>query len=171
MPQLDNIRWELMAQELAKGKKQGAAYKAAGFKFNSRSAAKLANNEVIVGRVQELMQVAIAHTGVTVERIVEELAKLGFSNMLDFIKIDEDGQPCLEFTDLDREKAAAIHEITTDVITNPRDGSVTRRTKFKLYDKKTALVDLGRHLGMFKETKDVNLRGVVFHINAADAAL
>jgi phage terminase small subunit len=168
---LPNHRWELMAQGLASGKKQFAAYRDAGFKVNSRSAAKLANHPDIVGRIDELMQVALANTGVTVERIITELAKLGFSNMLDFIKIDDDGQPCLDFNDLDREKAAAIAEITTDVITNPRDGSVTRRTRFKLYDKKTALVDLGRHLGMFKETKDVNLRGVVFHVNKSDMAL
>lgn len=171
MPILDNNRWELMAQGLAQGKKQMAAYTAAGFKKNSKSAAKLANHEVIQGRVEELMQIAVANTGITIERIVTELGKIGFSNMLDFIKIDDDGQPCLNFTDLDREKAAAIGEITTDVITNPRDGSVTRRTKFKLLDKKTALVDLGRHLGMFKEVKDINVRGIMFHINADDAAL
>lgn len=171
MPILDNVRWELMAQGLAQGKKQLAAYKAAGFAPNSKSATKLAAQPYIQERVRELMEVAVASTTLTVERVLGELEKLGFSNMLDFIKIDDDGQPVLDFTRLDREKAAAIAEITTDVITNPRDGSVTRRTKFKLFDKKTALVDLGRYLGMFVERKDIRVGGVMFHVNADDMAL
>lgn len=171
MPKLVNNRWELVAQGLAAGKTQSAAYTGAGFKKSSKSATKLANHPEILARVEELMQLAVSNTTLSIERVLRELEKIGFSNMLDYIKIDDDGQPCLNFTDLDREKAAAIGEITTDVITNPRDGSVTRRTRFKLLDKKTALVDIGRHLGMFKETKDINLKGIVFHVSPDDMRL
>lgn len=171
MPILDNQRWELMAQQLAQGKKQSAAYRIAGFKPNTRSANLLANHEVVVARVKELTEVAVANTTLTIERVLNELEKLGFSNMLDFIKIDDDGQPQLDFGRLTRDQAAAIGEITTDVITNPRTGDVTRRTKFKLLDKKGALVDLGKYLGMFIDRKDVRVGGVMFHINADDNAL
>jgi phage terminase small subunit len=171
VPELLNRRWELFAQGLAMGKKNLPAYTGAGFKKNSKAASNLSLKPEIRARVDELMAVAVANTGITIERVLLELEKIGFSNMLDFIKIDDEGQPCLNFTDLDRHKAAAIGEITTDVITNPRDGSVTRRTKFKLLDKKTALVDIGRHLGMFKEQKDINLKGVVFHVTKADMDL
>lgn len=171
MPVLENTRHELYAQGLAKGMKQLKAYKAAGFKPNSKSATQLAKNELIVARQRELVELAAADCGISVGRVLRELEKIGFSNMLDYVKIDDDGQPCLDFTDLERDKAAAIGEITTDVMTNPRDGSITRRTKFKLLDKKGALVDLGRHLGMFVDRKDIRVGGVMFHINADDAAL
>jgi len=171
LPILENQRWELYAQKLATGAKQMTAYKAAGFKPNSKSATKLAQNEVIVKRIRELTELAVAQTTISIERVLRELEKIGFANMLDYVKVDDEGQPCLDFTDLDREKAAAIGEIITDVITNPRDGSITRRTKFKLLDKKGALVDLGKHLGMFVDRKDIRVGGVMFHINASDANL
>jgi phage terminase small subunit len=172
MPILANQRHELMAQGLAMGKKQMRAYKDAGFKPNSKSANHLANQDYIKDRVRELTEVAVANTTLTIERVLRELEKLGFANMLDYIKIDsETGEPELDFKTLTRDQAAAIIEITTDHITSPRDGSVTKRTKFKLCDKKGALVDLGRHLGMFVDRKQIQMGGIVFHVNADDMAL
>lgn len=171
MPVLPVPRHELYAQKLAAGAKQLTAYREAGFAPNSKSAAKLAGQDHIRERINELLAEKAIECGVSIERVIRELVKIGFSNMLDYIKIDEEGQPCLDFTELERDKAAAIGEITTDVITSPRDGSVTRRTKFKLLDKKGALVDLGKHLGMFVDRKDIRVGGVMFHIDANDAKL
>ena len=168
---LDNIRWENYAQGLAAGKTQSKAYRDAGFTPNTKSAKKLAAHPVIAARVQSLREVALVSTGVTVQRIIDELAKLGFSNMLDYIRIDGEGQPMLDFSTLDRDKAAAVGEIVCDVITNPRSGEVTRRTKFKLHDKRTALVDMGKQLGMFKDQKEHTHKGVIFHVNPDDMQL
>lgn len=171
MPELPNERQEAFAKYLAADLSHYKAYKAAGYKPNSKSASSLAQNEAVVARVKELKNAALALTGVTPDRVVDEYQKLAFANMLDFIKIDDDGQPELDFTRLTRDQAAAISEITTDVITNPRTGEVTRRTKFKLLDKKAALADLGRYLGMFVERKDIRVGGVMFHISKEDASL
>jgi phage terminase small subunit len=170
---LDNPRQERFAQMLAKGMKQGAAYREAGYKYSAKSATKLAASPSVKARVQEILQAALADTTLTIQRVTAELEKIAFANMLDYVKIDDEGQPTLDFTELERDKAAAIGEITTDVITNPRDGNVTRRTKFRLLDKKGSLVDLGRHLGMFKadNTKDLNVKGVIFHVTPDDMAL
>lgn len=168
---LPNARHEKMAQGLAVGKKQGTAYREAGFKANSASAAKLANSEIIKKRVLELQQIAVSQTTLTIEKVLAEMEKIGFANMLDYIKIDAGGQPQLDFSALTREQAAAIGEITTDEIVNSRDGTVTRRTKFKLLDKKGTLVDLGRYLGMFIDRKDIRVGGVMFHINKDDSNL
>ncbi len=48
-------------------------------------------------------------------------------------------------------RAAALQEVTVEDFTEGRgeDKRDVRRVKFKLYDKRAALVDLGRHLGMF----------------------
>lgn len=171
MGKLHNVRHELMAQELAKGAAQGTAYRLAGFKPNAKSANRLANSDKIKKRVKELIDVAVVATGVDVQRVVSEMEKLAFSNMLDFMRINDDGQPVLDFSRMTREQAAAIAEITTDEITNPRTGEITRRTKFKLADKKTSLDSLGRHLGMFIDRKDIRVGGVMFHINQSDANL
>lgn len=171
MPILQNERWELFANLLARGKAQYSSYKEAGFKPNSKSAAALAAKPEIQNRVRELQELVIAETTLSINRVVAELEKIGFANMLDYIRIDGDGQPVLDFTELDRAKAAAIGEIVTDEITNPRTGDITRRTKFKLLDKKGALMDLGKFLGMFIDRKEIKTAGVIFHINKDDAAL
>ncbi len=97
--------------------------------------------------------------GVTAERIVTELAKLGFSNMQDYVGVTSDGSPFVDLSAVDRDKWAAVGEITVDHI-NKREGDETKaveRVKFKLADKRAALVDLGKHLGMFVERRETKI--------------
>jgi hypothetical protein len=81
---------------------------------------------------------------VTREWIVEELAKLARSNMADFTAFDDEGNPVLDFTDVDRDKMAAVREITSETYVEGRDGPRVRKTKFSLYDKRAALMDLAK---------------------------
>lgn len=99
-----------------------------------------------------------AKHGVTLERIVSELALLGFSNMQDYMRGGKDGDPYLDFSELTREQAAALTEVTVEDFKDGRgDGARdVRRVKFKLADKRAALVDLGKHLGMFTEKMQVS---------------
>jgi phage terminase small subunit len=90
---------------------------------------------------------------VTAERIIGELAKLGFSNMRDYLS--EDGK--LEMPLDDRDKMAAVGEYIVE--TTP----LGVKTRFKLADKRAPLVDLGKHLGMFIERSqsDVTVHGAI----------
>lgn len=91
--------------------------------------------------------------GVTLESIVSELAKIGFANMNDYMRIGADGDPSLDFSQLTRDQAAALCEVTVEDFKDGRgeESRDVRRVKFKLSDKRAALVDLGKHLGMFTE--------------------
>lgn len=82
---------------------------------------------------------------VTRERIVEELAKLGFSNMADYTAI-EGSDIVLDMTEVTRDQMGAIKEITSEVYTEGRgeDAQRVKRTKFSLYDKRAALMDLAK---------------------------
>lgn len=90
---------------------------------------------------------------ITQERVVAELAKLGFCNMQDYMRPGFDGDPVLDFSALTRDQAAALTEVTVEDFKDGRgeDARDVRRVKFKLADKRAALVDLGKHLGMFKD--------------------
>lgn len=90
---------------------------------------------------------------ITKERIVEELAKIGFSNMLDYMRAGTDGDPYLDFSNLTREQAAALAEVTVEDFKDGRgeDARDVRRIKFKLHDKKGALVDMAKMLGFMIE--------------------
>lgn len=124
-------------------------------------------------------QVAEKH-GITVERVLSELAKIGFSDLRKAVKWgsrrvdpanDEDAAAALAngealfsnsvelvpSEELDDDTAAAIAEIS--------EGQ--HGIKIKLHDKKGALVDLGKHLGMFKD-KDEKPASVVINFYPDD---
>ena len=84
--------------------------------------------------------------------MLSELRKLAFANVLDYITIGGDGQPRTDFSAMTRDQAAAVGEITVEGRTEQREDAepaVIVKTKFKLCDKRAALVDLGRHFGLF----------------------
>lgn len=102
-------------------------------------------------------------TEITADRVVEELAKIGFANMADYMKATPDGDPYLDFSALTREQAAALQEVTVEDFKDGRgeDARDVKRVKFKLADKRAALVDLGRHLGIFVDKSEVAHSGSV----------
>jgi hypothetical protein len=69
--------------------------------------------------------------------------------MADYMKSTPEGDPYLDFSALTR-----LSEVTVEYFVDRRgeDARAVKRVKFKLNDKHAALVDLGRHLGLF-ETK------------------
>lgn len=56
MPVLTKPKWENMARNLARGMTQPDAYEQAGFKRDATNASRLANNPVILERVQEIQE-------------------------------------------------------------------------------------------------------------------
>jgi phage terminase small subunit len=90
---------------------------------------------------------------VTSARIVTELAKLGFANMADYMRANPGGDPYLDFSRLTRDQAAALAEVTVDDFVDGRGANArqVKRVRFKLHDKQAALVNLGRHLGIFAD--------------------
>ncbi len=99
-------------------------------------------------------------TEVKADDVIRELVKIGFANMLDYITIGKDGDPYVDLSSLTREQAAAIGEVTVEDFIDGRgeDARSVRKIKFKLADKRGALVDLGRHFALFtdKAVVDVN---------------
>lgn len=92
-------------------------------------------------------------TEITQDMVVRELAKIGFANMGDFMRVGHDGDPVLDFGNLTEDQKAALVEVTVEDFKDGRgeDARDVRRVKFKLADKRAALVDIGKHLGMFRE--------------------
>ena len=107
----------------------------------------------IAKAIQEAQNKLSERTEITQDMVLQELAKIGFSNMLDYVSITNGGDPVTDFSALTRDQAAAISEVTIEAYTEGRgeDAEEVKRVKFKLSDKRAALVDMGRHLGMFKD--------------------
>lgn len=179
MAKLSNAKHELFAQNIAKGEPNSTAYLGAGFTASNRnsadaSASKLLNTAKIAKRVNELLAFrdvidrgstakAIENLAITKERILGELAKIGFSNMFDYIKTQDDGSAIVDLSKLSRDQAAAITEVTVETYVEAGQGDddpkTVKKIRFKLSDKRPALVDMGKHLGMFIERREVGKPG------------
>jgi phage terminase small subunit len=162
MSALKNARHERFAQELAKGKTASEAYVLAGYKPSRPHASHLQHQSNIGQRVAEILATreridtkaverAIERTAITKQRVLEELAKIGFANMKDYMGATPEGDPYLDFSALTRDQAAALSEVTVEDFVDGRGENArsVRRVKFKLHDKKGALVDIGKEIGMF----------------------
>lgn len=130
----------------------------------------------------------LAKLELTGEVVLRELMKLGFSNMQDYLHAGEDGQPVLDYASITRDQAAALSEVTVDerILAGTRgkqeDGEddaegketakpavLSRKTRFKLHDKRAALESLGKHLGLFEQDsalKDISVGVQVLIKNA-----
>ena len=91
----------------------------------------------IAAEIEKAMANREKRTLVTADAVVAELAKIGFSNMQDYV---QEGFTLQDIQRLTRDQAAAVQEVVIE------EG----RVRFKLLDKRAALVDLGRHLGLFE---------------------
>lgn len=150
---LKNPKHEAFAQGLALGKTADDAYASAGFKPNRGNATRLKANESITARIEEILSRGAERAEVSVARIVEELARIGFS---DLRKAFTPGGSLRDPSEWDDATAAAISSV--EVTTRPTgerddDGRaiVERIHKIKLWDKNSALEKLAKHLGMFVE--------------------
>ncbi len=120
--------------------------------------ARLLSNVMVSAAVAKGMKSRSTRTGITQDMVLRELAKIGFSDIRKVVRWGEtmvrmvDGEEecaedmvpyhglaLIDSTEIDDDTAAAIAEVSQG-----RDG-----LKVKLHDKKGALVDIGRHLGMF----------------------
>ncbi len=114
------------------------------------------SNPEVADAIKAAQAETAARLGVTAEKIVREFALLGFSNMLDYIRV-QSGDPVIDMSAITRDQAAAIAEVTSETYVEGRgeDAETVKRTKFKLADKKGSLDSLARHLGMFTDKTEI----------------
>jgi phage terminase small subunit len=92
-------------------------------------------------------------TGITVDRVLQEYAKVAFANMEDYVRRDENDGVFVSLGACTREQMAAVSEIHSETYIDnddPQKRSV-KKIRFKLASKQAALDSIGKHLGMFVE--------------------
>lgn len=118
----------------------------------------------IAKAIEAAMALRAKRTDITADRVLQELGKIGFSDIRKAVKwqsalITEEDNPeggdiaviktvvtntvqMVASDEIDDDTAACISEVSQNA---------TGGIKIKLHDKRAALVDIGKHLGMFKE--------------------
>lgn len=85
-------------------------------------------------------------TGINQDRVLRELARIGFAKITDAV----DPNTARIKEDASEDDLACIQSIKI----KPNEWGTEREVK--MYDKKAALVDIGRHLGMFKDKLELD---------------
>lgn len=106
--------------------------------------------------ITERMDDRSKRTEITQDRVLQELAKLGFADIRKAVKwgdgiavahpdsgemVVSNGIALISSDSIDDDTAASISEVS----------QTAQGLKIKMHDKRAALVDIGRHLGMFKD--------------------
>lgn len=129
--------------------------------YSVKNADKIGSQLLGKTRVAEAVDCAIAkrsrRTGISQDRVLQELAKMGLADMRNFINIVDGEVRIKNMDDMSPEDSSCIQEIsTTKTIKTFGDTEIeTVVTKIKLADKKASLELLGKHLGIFT---DLNIR-------------
>jgi phage terminase small subunit len=155
MPVLPNARHERFAQGVAMGQPAAEAYEAAGYRSKRHAAAAnawrlLTTNAAVRERIAELKQRGAERAEITIERWLQEVARVGFFNMARIMRIGADGDPYLDLSQITEDEAAAIAEFTVEDFKDGRakDAREVRRIRVKTHNKLGALAEIGKHLGI-----------------------
>lgn len=131
---------------------QAAAIKAGYAPGSAKvSASRLLRQPHIIAQLDKMEQRQAKRIQITLDEIVDELAHIARANITDFVEFNSEGEPVINLAKASREQLAAIGEVSVEDFVDGRgeDARDVRRVRFKLLDKKGALVDLGKHLGGF----------------------
>lgn len=150
---------EFFCREYLKDLNATAAASRAGYKDGNIGRQLITKNNVSE-RIAQLKEERAERTEVTADRVVKELARLGFSDLRNVASWDaEKGLAWKSSDELDDNAAAAIRDIThTREVRREKSGAEveTTNTALKLHDKKGALELLGRHLGIFTDNLNIS---------------
>jgi len=166
---LKNARHEKFAQLVAtKGKSAAEAYRLAGYKADRGAATRLSANVSVKARILELKERSAERAEIDAERVLRELALIAFANADDYFEWNGGNVTLKNSDEMTREQKAVVSEISQTV--TEAGGTI----RLKLYDKRAALVDLGKHLGIFKDQDGgagLGAGGIHLHLHGADASL
>jgi phage terminase small subunit len=123
--------------------------------YSEKTGASIGAENLIKPEIQnyisELQQKRCERTKITSDMVLQELGKIGFSNVQDYLEGD---LSIKNLATIERKKADAVSSIKKSV-TEFEGGSKTV-VEFKLHDKLKALEMIGRHIGFFEKDNEQN---------------
>lgn len=127
----------------------------AGYKPTSAGAMayKTLSKPAVAEAIRQAQTKRLAALDMTATEVLRELAAIARANVFDYMRLGRDGEPIVDFSGLDRARAAALSEVTVEDFTEGRgtDKRDVRRVKFRMHDKLAALDKLAKHHGLLRE--------------------
>ncbi|WP_122593263.1 terminase small subunit [Pseudomonas viridiflava] len=145
---------------------QAAARAGYSKKTANEQGSRLLANVSVSAAIRQGMNARAGRVEITQDMVLKELAKIGFSDIRKVVRWgetqvrmvdgDDDGpEDMVPYHGLALIDSSEIDEATAGAIAEVSQGK--EGLKVKLHDKKGALVDIGRHLGMFTPSGHADL--------------
>jgi phage terminase small subunit len=129
--------------------------------YSERTARKIGQENLtkpdIAAAIREAQEARSDRTEITQDKVLQELARIGFSDVTNYLMDDLGRLQLAEGAPDDAMRAVASVKHKKRVV--PRkdnEPEVVYELEFKLWDKNTALANIGKHLGMFTD-RGVNI--------------
>lgn len=139
------------------------AYELAGFKAKgsvaSAAVTRLLKNVKVAAYMEELGKRQEARAERKADEIIAELEIIAFSNISEYLSFNASGVKLKDSKDLTRKQLSAIAEVSH---TETQAGGTKR---IKLYDKRAALVDLGKRFGLFPNKQTIDATDGILQLN------
>jgi phage terminase small subunit len=115
--------------------------------------AELVRNRKVAAEIARKTSERCEKLEISANGVLGELQKAARANMLDYITVSHLGDIKIDLTQVTREQAAAIQELTTETFQVGRgdDKREVTQVRFKLADKLRANELLGKHLKLFTD--------------------
>lgn len=132
-----------------------AGYRVKNEKVAGVNAARMLGNASIQAYLKELKAQSQERTGISIDRVLEEYAKLAFSDITEIVT--PDGSDVKPLDKLPKSVTASISSITV----SKQEGKhgFSSKMSIRLHDKTKALEALGKHLGLLS---DLNQAKAIF---------
>jgi phage terminase small subunit len=151
-----DLRETLFVKHLLADPKMNLAQAAVSAGYAEKSASNMARllmkKSSVRASLRKFRERIEERTGITKARVLNELARLGFSDIGNYFEV-KDGRVSFNLEELTRAERAAIQELTIEETAEGKGKNrrPVTRTKLKLANKREALELLGRHLKLFEE--------------------
>jgi phage terminase small subunit len=119
--------------------------------------ARLLANVSIQKEIKQLMEERSKRTEITADRVLQEFWHIATDDIKNYLRFhqDENGKVKMEIKDSDTIDTRSVGEVSIG-----KDGQF----RFKMYCKDNALLQVGRHLGMFNDKLEISgVKTVLIH--------
>lgn len=140
---------------------------------------RLLSKVIIQEAIQKAMKERAARTGITADHILNEIAIIAFSDLKNYIEINDDTGAIRAkgFEEMPEGTSRALESITEHRMiredSKGKDTIINEKVMFKMHNKLGALEDLAEHLGLLKGKNVVDLKTrfeIVFNGNGTKPA-
>jgi len=138
-------KMRLFADEYLVDRNATAAAKRAGYSSPRNAGYRVLHHPEVQKYIKGQEAKLASKLEITAERVLKEVARIAFSDITDYVDVENNSVKIKNFSGLDEDKARAVASVKQSI----------EVTEFKLHDKVAALDKLCRHLGLYKE-KEVN---------------